>query len=515
MRWSLARAGAHHAGRSAQLFLALAIAAPASPAAAAPRWMLVYYRQIGNIENANNLTIENHLFRENGTKGAGVGVTNQSNSGFAIFGNADVDGWNRINPLDINNCAYDIRIFDPGVATDQSPTFYFQNPTSGKFYSFITHWMYVSDASRVTPYPAMPVYHYDLVAGLNQVSGLNLDNCTATTFTEPAGTSSDPKALTVYTEPHDQTFVVPPGINRIVSAHAFVTRNGGVKFFYQASIRQGGPAGPQIGPTVTSREVFSPQFKEVAVNWGLQDVPVTPGQTYALHLVPLGGGGFNSFATPTGVDNYPYGHLYVGGTPVSHRDLFAVVVGVGYDLPPLPPPSIVRNPTSLTRTVPRGENLPDDTFTISTPAGTSPLNYTVHETAGWFNIHPVDGTSQGEADTITITYSTAGLTMGPYAGSITITAPGATNTPQTVAVNLTVGPPLFAPPDFDRDGDVDLSDFGRFQLCLSGFGFPQTDPQCAGARLDADDDVDGEDFAVFANQCFSGPGIPPDTTCAG
>jgi hypothetical protein len=340
------------------------------------------------------------------------------------------------------------------------------------------------------------------------------ETCTAAVFTEPSGTGSDPKALTVSTEPHAQTFVVPPGINRIVSAQAFVTRSGGVKFFYQASIRQGGPTGPQIGPTVTSREVFSPQFKEVCVNWGLQAVPVTPGQTYALHLVPVGGGGFNSFATPSGVDNYPNGNLHVGGTSVTDRDLFAVVVGVGYDLPPLPPPTIVQNPLVINRSVPRGENLPNDSFTISTPANTQPLEYTVHEVVDWMNIHPVDGTSDGEADPITITYNTTNLPLGLHSGDISITGLGATNTPQAVTVNITVGPPLFARPDFDEDDDVDLSDFGTFQICLSGVGFAQNLPGCAGARLDGDQDVDADDFDLFINDCFSGASIPADTLCA-
>ncbi|HOW73869.1 MAG TPA: hypothetical protein PKY77_24970 [Phycisphaerae bacterium] len=36
----------------------------------------------------------------------------------------------------------------------------------------------------------------------------------------------------------------------------------------------------------------------------------------------------------------------------------------------------------------------------------------------------------------------------------------------------------FIPPDFDKDADVDLADFGVFQRCYSGAGKP-ADPQCA------------------------------------
>jgi hypothetical protein len=66
--------------------------------------------------------------------------------------------------------------------------------------------------------------------------------------------------------------------------------------------------------------------------------------------------------------------------------------------------------------------------------------------------------------------------------------------------------------DLDRDGDVDLTDFGTFQLCFSGPGVAQTDPECEVALLDGDDDVDRDDFTVFQN-CMSGPGIPADLSC--
>lgn len=67
--------------------------------------------------------------------------------------------------------------------------------------------------------------------------------------------------------------------------------------------------------------------------------------------------------------------------------------------------------------------------------------------------------------------------------------------------------------DYDRDGDVDQSDFGVFQACLSGVSVPQTDPACRDARLDGDSDVDPSDFFIFLN-CMSGAGVPADPDCA-
>jgi len=69
------------------------------------------------------------------------------------------------------------------------------------------------------------------------------------------------------------------------------------------------------------------------------------------------------------------------------------------------------------------------------------------------------------------------------------------------------------PADFDRDGDVDLSDFGHFQKCLSGSDVDQDDYDCEYARLDGDSDVDAYDMQRFLN-CLAGPEIQIDPNCA-
>lgn len=72
--------------------------------------------------------------------------------------------------------------------------------------------------------------------------------------------------------------------------------------------------------------------------------------------------------------------------------------------------------------------------------------------------------------------------------------------------------PLHSKCDFDRDGDVDQADFGRFQTCLSGSGVRQDAPECTQARLDGDGDVDVSDFAIFGT-CISGAAAPADPFC--
>jgi hypothetical protein len=73
---------------------------------------------------------------------------------------------------------------------------------------------------------------------------------------------------------------------------------------------------------------------------------------------------------------------------------------------------------------------------------------------------------------------------------------------------------LRASADFDGDGDVDQTDYGHFQACLTGAGVAVTDADCQDADLDqgAGNDVDSDDFTVFVH-CYSGPDIAADPAC--
>ena len=91
-------------------------------------------------------------------------------------------------------------------------------------------------------------------------------------------------------------------------------------------------------------------------------------------------------------------------------------------------------------------------------------------------------------------------------------APAGSAGPITVYIDALSQP---CPPagDFDHDADVDQSDFGHFQSCLSGAGIAQTDPTCQDARLDADADVDPDDYALFV-KCFGGRGQAVPIACS-
>ncbi len=467
------------------------------PALAGPRWKLIYYRQVGNHVNGGTYTVENHLFREDGSKGAGVGVTNQFNPNTAIWGFATADGWRRIEPDE--SAFRDVRIYDPGVPTDQSPNFYHRDPADPlKKYSFETHWLYVTDETAVTAYPTQPVYHYDLVNGLNNSS-----------YQEPPGSSSDAFALTTWTQPIYQTFVVPAGINRIVTAKAWPADTEDFRYLATIVRDNGGPINswPAVGPASLSRQHATPDFIPVAVNWSIHQVPVTPGNRYALKILPQDNMGCNAYATLN--DNYPQGHLWLNDLPVADRDLCAVVVGVGF----LGEPLIARSPAAITRSMPVGSTLLPDTFTISN-AGTGTLNYTITDNVTWMSVSPADGASSGETDTCTITYSHVNLLpAGAYVGTVTIEAAGTANSPQSVMVTLDVQA-LHTRADIDQDNDVDQSDFAILQACLTGEGFEQTEGPCQPARLDPDSDVDAADMNILLG-CYSGANLPVNPACAG
>jgi PKD repeat protein/subtilisin family serine protease len=103
-----------------------------------------------------------------------------------------------------------------------------------------------------------------------------------------------------------------------------------------------------------------------------------------------------------------------------------------------PPPTIGYSPTSFTFTTTQGgSNPPNQTLSISNTGGGT-LTWSVSDNATWLSLNPASGINSG---TVTLSVNIAGLTAGIYNATITITAVGATDTPVSIPVTLTINPP--------------------------------------------------------------------------
>lgn len=102
-----------------------------------------------------------------------------------------------------------------------------------------------------------------------------------------------------------------------------------------------------------------------------------------------------------------------------------------------------------------------------------------------------------------------GVQVGPSVELLNEVRITATNL-DTLAIGKIVVTPR--PPDYDYDGDVDLDDFGRFEVCVTGPDLGPTGLGCAPMDLDDDGDVDQSDFGLF-QRCYGGPGKLANPHC--
>lgn len=101
-------------------------------------------------------------------------------------------------------------------------------------------------------------------------------------------------------------------------------------------------------------------------------------------------------------------------------------------------PTIGVSPTSLSFSATAGGSNPANQTISITNAGGGTLNWSQTDDASWLTVTPASGTAPS---TLTASASISGLTAGTYNGTITVTATGATNTPLSIPVTLTVTNP--------------------------------------------------------------------------
>jgi hypothetical protein len=97
-------------------------------------------------------------------------------------------------------------------------------------------------------------------------------------------------------------------------------------------------------------------------------------------------------------------------------------------------PTLSVSPASLTYTYQIGGSTPAVQAVALTSTGGA-VSYTTATSATWLSVTPASGTTPGN---LSVSVNPSGLAAGTYTGNVTITSAGASNSPKTVPVTLTV-----------------------------------------------------------------------------
>ncbi len=98
-------------------------------------------------------------------------------------------------------------------------------------------------------------------------------------------------------------------------------------------------------------------------------------------------------------------------------------------------PSISLSTTKASFSYSLGGSTPASQTVNVTNSGGGTLAWSAVSGSAWLTVSPISGTGSG---TLTLGINPAGLTAQTYNGAITVTASGATNSPQTISVSLTI-----------------------------------------------------------------------------
>ena len=105
------------------------------------------------------------------------------------------------------------------------------------------------------------------------------------------------------------------------------------------------------------------------------------------------------------------------------------------------PPIITAGPASFSFSAQQSRTNPASQTLSLWNSGAGTLTWSATDSGDWLILSPTSGSSAGETDNIVLSVDISGMNAGSYAALVTISAPGAANTPQTIAVNLNINPP--------------------------------------------------------------------------
>ena len=115
---------------------------------------------------------------------------------------------------------------------------------------------------------------------------------------------------------------------------------------------------------------------------------------------------------------------------------------VGCEEPKSPlAPAITAGPSDFSFNAQQGGANPASQALSIWNSGGGILIWSASDNADWLILSPISGSSIGEIDNITLSVDISGMDADNYDAVITISAPNATNAPQTLVVNLTINLP--------------------------------------------------------------------------
>jgi hypothetical protein len=127
------------------------------------------------------------------------------------------------------------------------------------------------------------------------------------------------------------------------------------------------------------------------------------------------------------VDSIQVNSPTVGNSPQWEKITLTVIA---------PAPTISLNKSSMTFVgVTGGSNPPSQSFIVKNTGG-GVLHWSASSPASWISLVPGTGVDSGQ---VTVNIDITGLSAGPHSDVITVSDAAATNSPQTIAVNLTLG----------------------------------------------------------------------------
>lgn len=129
------------------------------------------------------------------------------------------------------------------------------------------------------------------------------------------------------------------------------------------------------------------------------------------------------------------------------------------------------------------------------------------------NSFQVPGVVGGDEDILVFHPTSLGATTaGTFFMHLDLSAVGISDAADVVAIELDRPRTPRLKADFNRDGVVDTSDIEILNACISGADIPQTDPKCAEVDQDGDHDVDQSDFGLL-QCCLTDDSEPLDNHC--